>query len=468
MHPGAASADTTRLKQLDAIRTTNTVNLGWNGVVPELSFKHQVGLLDGDYEGPFEVAFDRGIVQVQLATSAGQATGNWRKISPYENLYDSQGADVYANCLFDPTDDGNTEDDYFDPNDPNRRWGPSSTCAPEFAFSRLGEIFFSETFDPADIHHASDGPGLRGDLGPGTWVESKFSLDRYRGRRVRIRFLSTSIEISSAVTMQQALGWNPTPGDDGWYIDDIRVTNTLTSAATVRVDTADRSALPGCPAACSSLSASLAADPNPSSVPGEPIVLDASASEADTCPGGSLLYRFWYDRNGDGVLGSDPGDKVLRSWTDAPILLHAPHYTSRYAVEVQCASQRTCADRADVWATVPCVAPLFSTLRFDFNWWLTWDVPAGVEVLRGNLDALRANGGDFQGTVIVCEVNGSSYWGAWVGDEPAPGNGFYYLAREAGPTYRCGPSWGTGSPAELPGAGGDRDADLALDPNQCP
>ena len=39
--------------------------------------------------------------------------------------------------------------------------------------------------------------------------------------------------------MQQALDWNPTEADDGWYIDDIQVTNTLTGAATVTVDTAD-------------------------------------------------------------------------------------------------------------------------------------------------------------------------------------------------------------------------------------
>jgi hypothetical protein len=106
----------------------------------------------------------------------------------------------------------------------------------------------------------------------------------------------------------------------------------------------------------------------------------------------------------------------------------------------------------DVLVTVPCVAPLFSTLRFDyFKWELTWDIPAPVDVLRGDLDALRANGGDFQGTVIACEATDMPVW-TQVIDEPAPGNGFYYLAREAGPTYVCGPSWGTGSPAELPGA----------------
>jgi hypothetical protein len=413
---------------------------------------------------------DRGIVQVQLANSAGTAIGNWRKISPYENLYDSQVVDNYLECLFDPTDDGNTEDDYFDPTDPERRHGPSSTCNPEFVFSRVGAIFWSDAFDPADIHHASDGPGLQGSRGPGTWVESKFDLSRYRGRRLRIRFLATSIAVAQyaeTVDAEDALSWNPIEADDGWYIDDVQVTNTLTSAATVRVDTADRSGLPGCPAACSSLSASLAADPNPTNMPGEPVVLDASASAADTCPGGPLLYRFWHDRDGDGALTEGP-DRLLRSWTDNPILLDTPHYTRAYAVEVRCSSQVSCADRADVLVPVPCVAPLFSTLRFLFKGFLTWEVPAPVDVLRGDLDALRASGGDFQGTVIACDANDRDFDYTRVADEPAPGSGFYYLAREAGPTYVCGRSWGTGSPAELPGAGGDRDADLVLDPNTCP
>src|SRR4029079_1946995 len=46
VHPSTAGEDTTRLGQLDAIRITNTVNLGWNGVTSGLSFKHQVGLVD--------------------------------------------------------------------------------------------------------------------------------------------------------------------------------------------------------------------------------------------------------------------------------------------------------------------------------------------------------------------------------------------------------------------------------------
>jgi hypothetical protein len=53
-------------------------------------------------------------------------------------------------------------------------------------------------------------------------------------------------------------------------------------------------------------------------------------------------------------------------------------------------------------------------------------------------------------------------------EDPAPGAAFYYIAREVGASPLCARSWGTGVPQELPGAGGHRDADLALDPNTCP
>jgi hypothetical protein len=46
-----------------------------------------------------------------------------------------------------------------------------------------------------------------------------------------------------------------------------------------------------------------------------------------------------------------------------------------------------------------------------------------------------------------------------------PKRGVHYLAKED--ISSCD-SWGTGSPAEIPGAGGDRDADIPLDPDICP
>src|SRR6185503_12838585 len=166
---------------------------------------------------------------------------------------------------------------------------------------------------------------------------TKFSLDRYRGRRIRFRFVTTSIEVSDAVTMQQALAWNPVEADDGWYIDDIKVTNTLTSAATVTVDTADRTSLPGCGPVCTAVTAGLSASPPTTGAPGQLAELDASSSFADRCTDGVLEFQFWADLNGNGILG-DAGDHLLRGFTTDPVILQAPDRTTRYGVEVRCST----------------------------------------------------------------------------------------------------------------------------------
>jgi hypothetical protein len=475
-HPGASSADTTSLKQLDAIRTTNPVNLGWNNVVSDLSFKHEVGLSDCDYVNcPDGFTADRGIVQVQLANSAGTAIGNWRKIQPYENLYDSQTVDNYINCLFDPTDDGTTEDDYFDPEDPNRRLGPSSSCNPEFNFSRHGAIAFDSVFNVNALGHASDGPGLRGVRGPGTWIQTKFSLDRYRGRRIRIRFLATSIEVSDAITMQQALDWNPTEADDGWYIDDIQVSNTLTSAATLTADTAANAGLPAsCSgAACTSVTAALAPDPSTTEAPGQLTTIDASGS-AGGCRDGVLQYRFWTTNNNTTV--GDAGDVLLRTWTDNPELADAPNATTRYGVQVRCSALVSCQSSATTTVTVNCpttgnaVAPFAQSIGFSNKTTVAWTSSALVDVIRGNLNTLRANGGQFNGTVDACLGNNVTVSSVADATVPALNGVNYYLVRGAGPSAFCnaGNSWKTGVAAEKPGVGGDRDADIVLDASTCP
>ena len=55
------------------------------------------------------------------------------------NRYDTQAEDSYPQCLFDPIDDGNTEEDFFDPGSPTRRYGPSTTCYPERSFVHQGD-----------------------------------------------------------------------------------------------------------------------------------------------------------------------------------------------------------------------------------------------------------------------------------------------------------------------------------------
>ncbi|HET9298853.1 MAG TPA: hypothetical protein VFO11_02840, partial [Candidatus Polarisedimenticolaceae bacterium] len=476
LHPGAASADTTRLRQLDAIRTNNTVNLGWNGVTPELSFKHQVGFTDGDYVGDYGTALDRGIVQVQLANSAGQGSGRWYKVSPYENVYHATGMDSHWSCTFDPTDDGSSEDDYFDPASPYRRLGPSSTCYPEFSFSRMGAIAYDAPFNPTSIGRASDGPGLQGVRGPGTWMESKFDLARYRGRRIRIRYLATSVEFVDALTMQQIYGWNPIEADDGWYIDDVRVSNTLTSAATVSVDTADRSGLPACGPTCSSVTASLVATPPIMECSDRTITLDASASTADQCLGGVLQFRFqWqYFTNWEQHAG------VVQDWNESPVVSHTmgdlvSYGPFPYHVDVRCSTLPACLGRATT--RVPMhfqPVPFPYSISFLDKVTIGWGSNLYFAAASGDLMALRANGGNFEGTAVSCLAYVSPGDGTRSSmtdfSLPSPGQAKYYLLRQvASAVPDCSiNSYSTGSPAEVPGAGANRDVDLSLDANTCP
>jgi hypothetical protein len=294
-------------------------------------------------------------------------------------------------------------------------------------------------------------------------VQTKFDLARYRGRRIRVRFVTTSIEVSNAVTVQQALSWNPTEADDGWYIDDIQVTNTLVSAASVVVDPADRSGLPACGPVCGSVTASLIATP-PTVDADEAVTLDASGSAADQCPGGTLHYRFWMD-----------GDQnVLQEWGPDATATYVPNRTVSYGMDVRCSTHPVCTGRATVVVPLVCQsidpAPFPEPITWAGHGQMVWTyTPHPVDAIRGDLDALQANKGQFNGTVRLCLLNGIYTDNFVDGTAPNPGQGFYYLVKEVGSPPVCGfNSWRTGSPAEVPGAGGDRDTDIALDPNACP
>jgi hypothetical protein len=205
---------------------------------------------------------------------------------------------------------------------------------------------------------------------------------------------------------------------------------------------------------------------------GQPTQLDASASFANGCVSGVLQFRFWID-DGNGVVG-DAGDALLRTWTEDPILLDAPDVTTRYGVEARCSLMATCADSTTALVSVPCpgtaVAPFGQSIGFTTRSRLAWTTPTLVDVLRGNLNALRSSDGQFNGTVIRCVANDVLTNSITDFGPPAAGNGFYFLVRSVGPSPFCDTerSWTTGTAAEAPGAGGDRDADIVLDPDACP
>ncbi len=356
-----ANTNTTPMGVLEGTGNAAPINLGFLGAPPELTWKQQVSLLDNrNVNAQAGRTADRGDVSIQLASPVnGAPVGDWVKLRPYTNVYDEQSEDNYFNCFFDPIDDGNDEDSITTrPPDTIRIYGPSTTCFPEFSFANMGNTYLA--FNPSNLGNAQ-GPGLQGANGLGTWVESKVSLFQYRGRSVRLRYITTGLKAQGSETWEGIFQFNPDPDDDGWWIDDVTVSNTLSLPATVVNDT-DTPPAPGCGATCNTVTASLVADPTSLPAPGQVVTLSAVASTADRCLNGTIQYRFCISSDSD---CADPGDTILRSFTDSPELIDAPGVTTGYAVDVRCSSLPSCAQSAGLTLTVACPtanAPAFPTV----------------------------------------------------------------------------------------------------------
>jgi hypothetical protein len=467
--------DTTRLRQLDAVRTIDPINLPIVGAGAELTFKHQVSFVDNRqiFGIPAGQAADRGVVQVQVADASGHPVGNWLKITAYENSYDQQGTDNFANCVFDPVDDGNDEDDYFDPTDPLRRLGPSSTCWPEFVYARSGHTDWRLDFNPNNIGLAKDGPGLQGNpeagfRNPGTWVEPKFDLLQFSGRRIRVRFLATTIEGSTAQTWDNINAVDNAVSDDGWFIDDVRIMQAVDAPIELAVDSASFTGS-AC-SACTSATAALSASPTPPLAgPGQIVTLQASGSTLNACNDGIVQYQFWIDGNLNGIVG-DAGDKLLRDWTDGSTFLDAPQVTTRYGVRVRCSTATSCSGGGvrDVVVNCPSTgnakAAFNQTIRVD-DAGVSWPATATVDLIRGNLVALRASGGNYTGTVSTCLANNVTATAVADGSSPGLGGATYYLVRPTvAPFCNQTPGYTTNHPKEAAG----RDAEIAASGNACP
>jgi hypothetical protein len=229
---------TTPTGVLEAVRTSEPIDLGIGD--PQMVFRHQNSLARaqdiGGWLNVTKQSADRSVVQLQLADPvSGDPVGDWITLEPWVNGYTTPATERYFNCMFDPIDDGSTEDMFFNSTDPFARLGPSSTCYPMYSWCWMGDT--DSAYDPLRVGLGEPGTGLEGDWGTGTWVESVADLGPWRGRSVRLRFLVTALKVDGMDTWEDALASNPDPWDDGWWIDDVEVTETLLSPATFAVDT---------------------------------------------------------------------------------------------------------------------------------------------------------------------------------------------------------------------------------------
>jgi uncharacterized repeat protein (TIGR01451 family) len=452
---------TTPAAQLEAVGTTAPIFLGWDKVcsvtrtlncaidascppsescvdpTPTLSFKHQVSMMDHrTVSARPGTSSARGVVAIQLADNANNPMGDWIKITPFVNTYDTQPSDNFFNCFFDPTDDGDDEGDFFDPTDPDRSLGPSSTCFPEFSFTHQGD---TQVFDVGNLGDAPDGPGLQGTVGVGTWIEPRFDLSQFAGQRLRLRLLQTDVKVGGATDWESTFAFNPDPGDDGWFIDDILVTDTLTVPASLVPDANDNSGLPGCGTGCSNVTAALDITPTTLRAPGAVVELDASGSSADRCVSGTLQYQFLKD------------GAVIRDWTDNPVLVDAPLVSTTYGVNVRCTSDfedPACIDTS-LGDTAVGSSPVIVECPASGNLVASSSEPFGsganelladatdygfffasgeaeFDVLRGSLDCVCGPGWDAQ--LVAYGESGSGFVDTTL---PAPGTGLFYVVRFA-------------------------------------
>jgi len=177
--------------------------------------------------------FGGGQVQISLLEADGRFD-RWRRLTPGFNGYDSTDQVGISLCGFDPTDDAVIADN-LTLCDHGPLWadlgdvrGNDATCTTD-----------TDANDPMHkdcgaISSCTGGPGCteNGSVGPGVWARSAFDLSPFAGRVARLRWIGMveggwSFGISRSFFEPQPGGvaYQYFEGDDGWWIDDIVLTD---------------------------------------------------------------------------------------------------------------------------------------------------------------------------------------------------------------------------------------------------
>jgi hypothetical protein len=181
----------------------------------QLSFWHTAEFCDSDCYPGFDpgTADELGIVEVRSAPIGSDSFGVWERATPTLNPYDGVQDTAYATPTYEPTDDVNP--------DPPAGVDPATTmCSPLTVFIAQGRAKATAT-EPAN-----------GEAGVGVWVPTTFNLSRYANRHIQVRFITTTLDGQNLFVsyLETSSGPFNAPGesfDDGWYIDDIRVSGLV-------------------------------------------------------------------------------------------------------------------------------------------------------------------------------------------------------------------------------------------------
>jgi hypothetical protein len=340
------NGDTVKFRQLAAFQTEPMILTPLPGCCTEvspgdlrpdlqLSFFHIASMISNDsgVNVPPGTAFDYGDLQIHVDQGGTTGWGTWDKLAPFENVYDhipqvwSDFGTTTTYCQLTPTDTGTAP--------PAPRGVHETMCWPQGVWSNCGWQWDQTTTKECP------GPGNLGSVGTGNWVQTKVDLTPYLGQRVQIRWIAQAWEFNpTAQSYEQEGGsWDNQLDDDGWWVDDIRVTGLLQSQISLLVD--NRTPQSGaCPAICNSTvgdhgtTASLVIrDASGDGIieRGEKLTLDASASSLPGgCSGGVAQYRFVRD------------GKIVQDWTTNNAFVDAPVVDATFQLLVRCSADFTC------------------------------------------------------------------------------------------------------------------------------
>jgi len=369
LDPTTTFRDSIRFRQVAAFVMDPPVNIG---TATSLDFWHIMSVLDDESHGQPApgTTFMGGQVQISLLGGDGRFE-RWRPLTPSFNGYNSLMQDTFGVCQFDPGDD-----DLPPTNE--------TMCEQSPLWSDMGGVYtggdctvFPDPFgeDCGDIT-CLPGPGCTegGSTGPGSWTRSAFDLSPFAGRAARLRWIGTT-----------AGGWGfgtyrspeePCPGcpilysyyeaDDGWWIDDIKLTDLRVSTSITHQDPSIGSATCNShdPLNCGAVAISIAgSQPGPGGrrllgldTLSQVLTIDARQSAAADDPGtapvegrcdfGTLQFRF-SELDAAGAVVD-----VIAPFSPAAQASVAPSRDTVYRVEGRCSSDPTCAASQEVLVAV--------------------------------------------------------------------------------------------------------------------
>ncbi|HEV8702314.1 MAG TPA: thrombospondin type 3 repeat-containing protein, partial [Candidatus Polarisedimenticolia bacterium] len=348
--------DTTHLRALQAF-VSAPINLA---LFPragdlELSMFHIADLMSQAQTGfGGNLCIDCADVQVQVDADPDPAVddwGPWDKLVPFQNVYDqtqgswSQFAPVGRYCRFTPTDTGSAP--------PAPRGIHETMCWPQGGWAFCGT---TNGTTPATTGRCFG--GVVDPSGVGVWVQTKFNLAGFLGQRIRVRWIGSSWMFDDTAGSYYEVGgnWANNQSDDGWWLDNIKLTGAVESQQSLLPDLAPPPGT-GCTAECNpaqgdhgtsvvarvtDLAGNLIDGLATVAVAGQPIRVSAAASTLPGgCPQGLQEFRFFRD----GALAQD--------WSAKFFFLEAPERQVSYRVLMRCSSDHDCTSQTGASFDLP-------------------------------------------------------------------------------------------------------------------